>query len=116
MTPMETLYTPDHPMQCGAKTRNGAPCRTRPMPNGRCRMHGGKSLSGPASPTFTTGRHSKYLPARLLARYQEMTQDAELLALRDEIALIDARISDVLQRVERGESSRIWRELAAVER
>jgi hypothetical protein len=79
-------------------------------------MHGGKSLAGPASRTFTTGRHSKYLPARLIARYQAMVQDAELLALRDEIALVDARIADVLQRVESGESSRIWRELAAVER
>src|SRR3954465_9212974 len=109
---MTTLCTRDHPMQCGAKTRSGAPCRTRPMPNGRCRMHGGKSLAGPASPSFTTGRHSKYLPRRLLARYQEMAHDAELLALRDEIALIDARIADVLGRVESGESSRIWRELA----
>lgn len=31
---------------CGAKTRSGEPCRNRPMPNGRCRMHGGKS-TGP---------------------------------------------------------------------
>ena len=33
-------------MQCGAKTRGGTPCRTPPMPNGRCRMHGGTSLAG----------------------------------------------------------------------
>lgn len=29
--------------KCGSKTRNGEPCKTAAMPNGRCRMHGGKS-------------------------------------------------------------------------
>ena len=28
---------------CGAKTRSGAPCRSKRMPNGRCRMHGGST-------------------------------------------------------------------------
>jgi hypothetical protein len=28
---------------CGAKTRSGAPCKCRAMPNGRCRLHGGLS-------------------------------------------------------------------------
>ncbi|MEL6859253.1 MAG: HGGxSTG domain-containing protein [Pseudomonadota bacterium] len=32
---------------CGAKTRSGKPCQSRPMPNGRCRMHGGKSSGAP---------------------------------------------------------------------
>jgi hypothetical protein len=31
---------------CGARTREGHPCKNPPMPNGRCRMHGGKS-TGP---------------------------------------------------------------------
>ncbi len=30
---------------CGAKTRQGTPCKNGAMPNGRCRMHGGKSVS-----------------------------------------------------------------------
>ncbi|WP_369293602.1 HGGxSTG domain-containing protein, partial [Bacillus cereus] len=30
--------------KCGAKSRRtGLPCNNYPMPNGRCRMHGGKS-------------------------------------------------------------------------
>ncbi len=32
---------------CGAKTRSGKPCQTRPMPNGRCRMHGGTNPGAP---------------------------------------------------------------------
>ena len=32
--------------RCGARTRIGAACQSPAMPNGRCRMHGGKS-TGP---------------------------------------------------------------------
>ena len=32
--------------RCGARTRNGNPCRSAAMANGRCRMHGGAS-TGP---------------------------------------------------------------------
>lgn len=94
--------------RCGAKNRDGTPCKTWAMPNGRCRMHGGKSLAGPASPMFKTGRYSKVLPGRLLARYQEAAQDEELLALREDVALIDARLADVLSRVDTGETGASW--------
>lgn len=33
--------------RCGAKTRRGTECRSPAMPNGRCRMHGGKSPGAP---------------------------------------------------------------------
>jgi len=37
-----------NPMRCcGAKTRAGHPCRSRSMPNGRCRMHGGTNPGAP---------------------------------------------------------------------
>ncbi|WP_368389767.1 HGGxSTG domain-containing protein [Sphingobium sp. AS12] len=29
--------------RCGAKRRNGEPCRKLPMRNGRCHLHGGKT-------------------------------------------------------------------------
>lgn len=32
---------------CGAKRRNGKPCQTAPMANGRCRLHGGLSTGAP---------------------------------------------------------------------
>jgi hypothetical protein len=45
---------------CGAKTRSGAPCKNAPIGDtGRCRMHGGKSLAGVASPRYKHGRYSK---------------------------------------------------------
>ena len=33
--------------RCGAQTRKGARCQSPAMPNGRCRMHGGKSTGAP---------------------------------------------------------------------
>lgn len=76
-------------------------------------MHGGKSQGGVASRTFRDGRYSKYLPAQLLARYHESQEDAELLVLEEEIALLDARIADLLLRVDSGESGSMWRRLGA---
>jgi uncharacterized protein YjcR len=33
--------------RCGARTRRGTPCMSPAMPNGRCRMHGGRSPGAP---------------------------------------------------------------------
>lgn len=108
---MDTPCDVGHPMHCGARTRNGRPCRARPMPNGRCRMHGGKSLVGPASPSYRHGRYTSFLPDRLKGRYQEAAADADLLALHEEVALTDARLADVLKRVDRGDSADLWKQL-----
>lgn len=98
---------------CGAKTRAGTRCKRAAMPNGRCHLHGGKSLSGVAHPNFKTGRYSKYLPARLAGRYQEAAQDPNLLALREDIALLDSRIAEVVSRLTTGESGGAWKAVRA---
>ena len=33
--------------RCGARTRSQTQCQSPAMPNGRCRMHGGKSPGAP---------------------------------------------------------------------
>ncbi len=98
-------------MQCGAKTRRGELCTTPAMGNGKCRMHGGKSLVGIASPTLVTGRHSKHLPTRLAARYEESLRDERHLELRHELALMDAHITDQLEATSNGESGELWKSL-----
>jgi transcriptional regulator with XRE-family HTH domain len=35
--------------KCGARTRRGAPCQRKALPNGRCKFHGGLS-TGPKTP------------------------------------------------------------------
>lgn len=102
-------------MTCGAsKRKSGEPCRMVAMPNGRCRIHGGTSLAGIAAPTFKTGRYSKYLPSRLVSRYEAAASDPELLALRDDIGLLDTRIAQVVSSLDTGESADAWSSLLAL--
>lgn len=101
--------------RCTAKSkRTGEQCQN-PACVGMsvCRHHGGKSLSGIAHPSFRSGRYSKHLPARLSSRYHEAQADVKLLELREEIALTDARLADVLVRVDTGESGALWKLLRA---
>lgn len=84
------------------------------MPNGKCRVHGGTTPKGMASPHFQTGRYSKYLPARLAGRYEESSKDTKLLALREEVSLVDTRLADLLKRVDTNEAGYWWKELQRV--
>lgn len=93
---------------CGAKTRNGTPCQRAPRRNGRCNLHGGKSLRGVNSPTFIDGRYSKYLPANLAERWGDARNDPELLSLHDEIRLIDVLLKGNLEKLDTQESGEAW--------
>jgi hypothetical protein len=78
-----------------------------------CRLHGGKSLSGLAHPGFTSGKYSKDLPARLVARYEEARDDPQLASVREEIGLVEARLHELLQRLDDGDLGPQWVQLAA---
>ena len=61
-----TILSSGYPMQglqecprCLARTRRGTPCQNAGMPNGRCRMHGGKSLSGREHGRYRHGLYTK---------------------------------------------------------
>lgn len=96
-------------MKCQAHKTNGDPCNAQAIRGKRvCRVHGGLTPSGLASPHYTHGRYSKALPARLAARYDEATTDPALLELRADVALLDARLADILTRVDTGESGALW--------
>ena len=65
--------------RCGAKNRRGLPCQCPAMPNGRCRLHGGKS-TGPKTAegiarirlaVTKDGRYTKAARAEL-ERYREL--------------------------------------------
>jgi hypothetical protein len=99
--------------RCGALKRDGALCTLEPTGvGGRCRMHGGLTPSGVFSPVATHLEKSRYAPSkRLMERYSLAANDPEMLSLREDIALLDARISDVLSRVDTGESGHLWKAL-----
>ncbi len=99
-------------LKCGAKTHSGEPCKHATVPGSkRCRLHGGVTPRGLESANLIHGRYSKFLPKRLLARYEESEADSELLNLRSEISLMDARLEDLLRKVDTGESGALWRSI-----
>jgi|GEM_PF-4574428 len=61
---------------------------------------------------YKGGKYSKYLPSRLLESYTNAKDDPEILSLNDDIALTEARVTDVLQRVDANESGAMWDELS----
>lgn len=103
--------------QCTARSKgSGQQCKNQAVKGKRvCRIHGGLSLAGPASPRWKTGRYSKYLPARLAERYHEALSDPDLLALRSDIAMAEARVADLLMDLNVSSGGEVWRSLAAAQ-
>ena len=96
--------------QCTATSkRTGERCKANAM-KGKdvCRHHGGKSKVGAEVATYRDGRYSRYLPERLAARYEEASRDTELLSLREDVALLDARLSELIGQADTGESGAAW--------
>lgn len=75
-----------------------------------CLAHGGRTPVGVAASSFKHGRYSKHVPAELLDRYHDGTNDPELLSLRDDIAILDAHMTDIILRLDR-ESVPPWRRI-----
>jgi len=75
----ENPMQPPGPKRCGARTRGGHPCRAWAMPNGRCRMHGGKS-TGP--------RTAEGLARLRAARTRTGLHSAEMIAWRRTVAAL----------------------------
>lgn len=96
--------------RCGAKTRSGKRCRSWGMTNGRCRLHGGKALSGRDNGNYKTGRYATGLPDRLLPKYHEAQRDRELLSLREEVVLIDTYLADSIARTDASAGAALWKE------
>lgn len=71
---------------CGAKTRSGKPCKRSPMKNGRCKLHGGASLSGADNPAFKHGRYAKYVSADIQAKANDFSE-GDILSLNDELSM-----------------------------
>lgn len=97
----------------GHLLRTKKPCKNYAM-NGKkvCRLHGGLTPIGPAHGAFKHGRYSKFLPARFLARYEEALADDTLVELRDEIAILDLRLAQLVEKACRGGGREIWQEWA----
>jgi hypothetical protein len=93
--------------RCGHPKRGGkGPCRAVMMKNGMgCQIHGGRTPVGLDNPnTSDTPRYVTALKGtKLIDRYEKAKQDATLLELHEEIALVQAFIEDLLSRFDDGE-------------
>jgi hypothetical protein len=81
---------PAHAPRCGAKTRQGTPCRAPAMANGRCRMHGGKSTGPRTAAGLARSRKACYkhggYSAEAKERWKAMkTLQAECEALLEQM-------------------------------
>lgn len=86
--------------RCGSLTRAEKPCKRKPMQNGRCYMHGGKSTGRP----LKHGRHSHY--ARILgSRFAELLTDPDILRSHEELALFDTFLVEQAERLGDGISA-----------
>ncbi len=91
---------------CGSLKANGSGelCESHVvMPNGRCKKHGGKSApAGPAHHSYVHGHRSKVrdaLPKRLQAGFDASVSDPELLSVRTEMGVLDARTIELYGRL-----------------
>lgn len=98
---------------CTARSkRTGQPCKNPAVLGSHtCRFHGGHSPKGIASAKFKTGKYSQFLPARLSARYERALKDPDLLAMREAVALVEARAEDLLSRLDTGEAGAVWKQM-----
>jgi uncharacterized protein YjcR len=94
-----------HTNYCGAKTRSGNPCKNRAMPNGRCRMHGGKATGAPTKNknAVTHGEHEAIwvdtLEVDERVFFDAMSTVDVLKHLDDEIRLMTIRERRMMQRI-----------------
>lgn len=84
-----------------------------PMANGRCRLHGGMTPSGPASANWKHGRYSREFPTRMRDRVMAAIDDPELTSVRLDLATVDVLIGDALKGITDGGSGALWRSLLA---
>jgi len=98
--------------QCTATSkRTGERCKANAM-NGRdvCYHHGGRSLRGADHPnwkggktTAKIGRYSADLPERLVDAYERSVTDPQLIHLSSEIGVLDARIAELIGKIDAGD-------------
>lgn len=99
-------------LRCQAKRANGSGehCGAWAVRGRRvCKMHGGLTPApGPGHPAYKHGRYSKVTPRGIAALYHAGLSDPRLLEMNDELALLDARAAQLLNRAATGESEARW--------
>lgn len=109
-----TKEEPQGPRECPDCGEPRGQCTSYPAKGRtRCKHHGGATLTGRENPAYKHGRHVRRtyeaLPARLRERVTEIIDDPNLLSLRENVAVADARLSELYARLDTGESGGAWK-------
>jgi len=96
--------------QCTAKSKRSHERCLKAAMHGRstCYHHGGPTPRGYGLPQTTHGRYSKVLPIALAQTYRAARSNQDLLSLRDDLAVCEARLMELFQRLDTGESGACW--------
>lgn len=73
-----------------------------------CRYHGAGGRDTPGGLPPVSGRYSKHLPTRYIERMDAFLQNPDYLSMRDDIALLDTRLSEQLERLEGADTKEAW--------
>ena len=98
--------------RCHGITRAGSRCRHQAISNSMfCGIHA-RDVEPADDHSAEQGRYTGYVGV-LESKYQDALQDRYLLHLRDEIAILDARLKDLLPQVKEGANAAAWKKVTA---
>jgi len=107
-------YNNDGVPVCGAriKSQQGRICLSpQRHRNGRCDLHFGKVKRGIDHQSFKHGKWSKVLPKGMGKDFDEMMNDPDYLKLKDDIALVNTQITQLMKDFEQGTDGYTWKKL-----
>lgn len=101
--------------RCKMIKADGERCR-QPVRSGWtvCKYHGAGTSDSPAGRPPVTGRHSQHLPTRYIKDFEDYLTDPNLLSMREEMALLDVRMGELLQRLETSDAPSAWNRIMVV--
>ena len=76
-----------------------------------CHVHGGATPRGLADRKTKTGRYSADLPTQLAYMYRQALSNPELVSVKDEIAITETRLRELLQLLKPNDSNDMWAEV-----
>jgi len=96
----------------GISRQRGKPCENPPTKGRtRCRFHGGHTKRGADHPRYRPGSWSAVVPARLAEKLERLVVDDGLYDLRQDVALANVRIEELLSQLQSKSTAR-WDLLA----
>lgn len=118
-------YAPEPPGYCPlpeedrcrarSKQNEGRRCKNRRAEGKQvCWIHGGSTPAGAKSVHFrhgARGRLVRAIPAKYREQFERSLRSPELYSQRPQLALLDARLVELLERMDGGDSFASWQEL-----